>query len=282
MLYNVYSWLSKKNLNFLYTLCQHTLELVPDNPYLGVQISSDLKWSKHINKISNKASSVLGFLRRNLKHCPKECKKIAYTSLVRSILEYGSIVWDPFLQKGIDASEKVQRRAPRFIINDYTTRTPGFITGALTDLGLPDLVTRRAYNRLSFLYKISEGLVPAIGQNVYLTKTPNKRKIKAKTFSGCISNNFVCKNERNNNKCFNTLNCSTPQYKNSFFCENCMWLELSTWQYCPIRNSRHLQKEIVNWHILVIYSARTLPEDLMPVKDSPLYLFRFRFMSSIC
>jgi hypothetical protein len=51
-------------------------------------ISEDMKWSTHINN-AEKASSTLGFLRRNLKYSPKNCKKTAYITLVRSIMDYG-------------------------------------------------------------------------------------------------------------------------------------------------------------------------------------------------
>jgi hypothetical protein len=42
------------------------------------------------------------------KHCSKTLKETAYTSLVSSILDYSSTVWDPYLQKEI---ESIQRRA---------------------------------------------------------------------------------------------------------------------------------------------------------------------------
>ena len=51
-------------------------------PYLGVTISEDLKWSSHISKITKKANSTLGFLKRNLKHCPLNCRMTAYISLI--------------------------------------------------------------------------------------------------------------------------------------------------------------------------------------------------------
>jgi hypothetical protein len=34
-----------------YQLEKHTLQEVQDNPYLGLQISNDLKWSIHINNM---------------------------------------------------------------------------------------------------------------------------------------------------------------------------------------------------------------------------------------
>ena len=46
-------------------------------------------------------------------------KKKLYLSLVRSRLTYCSQVWHPCLLEDIQAMEKVQRRATKYILNDY-------------------------------------------------------------------------------------------------------------------------------------------------------------------
>ena len=98
----------RKKIQGSYKLDGHTLEQVPSNPYLGVQIQEDLKWKEHINNVTEKASSTLGFLRRNLQHCPRECRKTAYIALVRSIMEYGAIIWDPYNKNDINKLENLQ------------------------------------------------------------------------------------------------------------------------------------------------------------------------------
>ena len=55
-----------------------------------------MEWSKHIATMTNKANSKLSFLRRNLKGCPEKLKQTAYFSLIRSFMEYGATVWDPY------------------------------------------------------------------------------------------------------------------------------------------------------------------------------------------
>ena len=145
-----------------YQLNNTILKHVDTNPYLGLMFSKDLTWTAHITNTAKKASSTLGFLRRNLSRCPQECRKTAYLALVRSILEYGSIIWDPYLTKDINLLEQVQRKAARFITGDYKSRTPGSMTKMLEDLNIPTLQQRRQDDRLTFLYKISEGLIPAI------------------------------------------------------------------------------------------------------------------------
>ena len=108
----------KQKTTFMYQLDNVFLQVVPNNPYLGLNISDDLKWNFHINAMCKKASSTLGFIRRNLKMCPKETRLSAYVSLVRSTLEYGAVIWDPFTQNEIDKIERLHRKAAQFISND--------------------------------------------------------------------------------------------------------------------------------------------------------------------
>jgi hypothetical protein len=109
----------KRLSNWIYTLCKQPLEQMENNPYLGVLLNQDMKWSPHIAKITKKANGILAFLRRNLKSCPSPLKETAYSSLVRPILEYSCTVWDPHLKKDVKSIEAIQRRAARFVTGDY-------------------------------------------------------------------------------------------------------------------------------------------------------------------
>ena len=102
-----------KKLKFQYTLKGETLGNVSSTPYLGVCLSETLEWEAHINKITSKANSTLGFLRRNLKACPPKLRETAYFFLVRSYLEYSSAVWDPFRQKDSDNLEKKSKSSSK-------------------------------------------------------------------------------------------------------------------------------------------------------------------------
>ena len=95
----------------LYELNNHILQEVSDNPYLALQISNYLKWSIHINNVCKKANATLGFLRRNLRNVTENCRQTAYISLVRSVMEYGATVWNPYLKGDIDKLEKKQNRS---------------------------------------------------------------------------------------------------------------------------------------------------------------------------
>ena len=56
------------------------------------------------------------FLRRNLFSCPQDVKEAAYKGIVRPIIEYGSLVWDPYTLGLQDELEKVQNCAARFVL----------------------------------------------------------------------------------------------------------------------------------------------------------------------
>ena len=76
--------------------------------------------------------------------------------MVRPILDYASTVWDPADGDTGDktALEKVQRRAARYVHNNFTDRTPGCVTSMMNTLGWEPLATRRTINRLAMLYRM--------------------------------------------------------------------------------------------------------------------------------
>ena len=99
-----------------YQLEGEILQEVSSSPYLGITIYNYLQWKTHITNIVKRANSTLGFLCRNLKYCPVECKRLAYIALIRSPLDYGAIVMDPYKQlETFSHSKKIQRHAAIFI-----------------------------------------------------------------------------------------------------------------------------------------------------------------------
>ena len=100
---------------------------VTKNDYLGVTISSDLNWLRHVTKISNKASRTFGLLKRTLFPSSQNVKSIGYKLLVCPQLEYSSEVWNPYTMKCIQKIEQIPRNSCRFIFHNNNNNNNGYL-----------------------------------------------------------------------------------------------------------------------------------------------------------
>jgi len=67
-----------------------------------------------VNYIAQNACKALYFVMRVLKKENRKAKSLAYTSLVRSILEYGAACWYPCREGQINALDRVQKKTAQF------------------------------------------------------------------------------------------------------------------------------------------------------------------------
>ena len=109
------------------------LETVTCARYLGVDISSNISWSSHIDRVVGNANRSLGYIRRNIKSKSKDVRESAYNTIVRPQLEYASAVWDPHTKEHISKIEMVQRRAARWTFGNFDNRAS--VTEMLNKLG---------------------------------------------------------------------------------------------------------------------------------------------------
>ena len=86
-----------------------TLYSVENVRDLGVKVSSDLSWSKHVGDMVTKARSKLSWVLSVFKTRDKVVMMTLYKSLVRSLLEYCCPLWDPVMTTEIQLLEGVQR-----------------------------------------------------------------------------------------------------------------------------------------------------------------------------
>ena len=158
-----------------YVLHNHHLDVVDSSKYLGVTISNNLKWDRHIDNITAKANRTLGFLKRSLRGCRTSARARAYEAIVRPTLEYAASIWDPHTIRQVTQIEKVQRRAARFVTRNYWDRQPGSVTNMVTSLGWEPLQVRRVKIRLLLLFKIKQNLV-AIPADYYLIQSDSRTR----------------------------------------------------------------------------------------------------------
>ena len=94
---------------------------------------------------------MLNFLKHHLSRCSSHVKASAYLLMVRPVMEYASVVWDPYYQTQISILEKVQRRAARWVLSDYSYHSS--VSAMLEQLNWLPLVKRRKQQRLNLFIK---------------------------------------------------------------------------------------------------------------------------------
>lgn len=146
-----------KKLTAAYHLRDHTLHTTSEAKYLGVMVSTDLNWGKHVSCVAKKANKTLGFLRRNLKISSISIKDRAFKALVRPQLEYACQVWDPHYNTDKMTLEKILRRAARWVVNRH--RQTSSVDGMFDQLNWTPLEERRRKARLTTFYKYHHGEV---------------------------------------------------------------------------------------------------------------------------
>ena len=162
----------KNKIKYPYTLHHQVLERVDSATYLGVELSADLSWARHMNKTTAKANRQLAFLKRNIPIQNQKLKETAYKGIVRPILEYCAPVWDPYHKKYIQQLEMVQRRAARFVLGRYHNTSS--VSDMIQQLQWESLESRRRTACLVMFYKTQNGLV-AVNQPLLVCRPERPR-----------------------------------------------------------------------------------------------------------
>ena len=118
---------------------------------------SKLNFKEHFNHIIGQAFKSLGFIIRTSRYFRSiETVVLLYVSLVRSKLEYASVVWSPHYNQHIEAIEKIQHKFTRFVYRKFHIPYQHY-QDRLKTLNLQSLYSRRAEIDLLYLYKIVNG-----------------------------------------------------------------------------------------------------------------------------
>ena len=112
----------------------------------------------------------------------------------------------------------------------------------LKDLDLPtlQLQDRRTNAKLVFLYKVFEGLVPAIDPDTFIKSNRPNRQIRSVKFTDCVAQNIIDRKVTNNTRSFAVPVSKTNQYnRNSFFVDT-----IVSWNKLPVDTARTKSKTV--------------------------------------
>ncbi|XP_060874011.1 uncharacterized protein LOC132947798 [Metopolophium dirhodum] len=149
--------------DYSYTINGSVIDRVASNSDLGVLFTADMNFRPHIDSICCRALKSLGFVMRTMNEFKLSGSlKTVYCSLVRSMLEYASVLWDPFVVTDSCHLERVQRRflsSAAYMLK--IVHPPHDYTPVLHALGLTSLADGRVKANLAFLKKLIDGSLNA-------------------------------------------------------------------------------------------------------------------------
>lgn len=156
-----------KPVAFNYTINHQLLQRVDNVRDLGITLDCALTFKLHYSGIVAKANRQLGFIFKIADEFrDPACLKALYCSLVRSILEFSSVVWCPYQAVWIARIESVQRKFVRYAFrhlpwNDPVNLPPYEDRCQL--LGLETLEHRRTISQAVFAAKVLIGDIDSPG-----------------------------------------------------------------------------------------------------------------------
>ena len=152
-----------KNVNdssFFITLNGLSIPLVDEVRYLGLIITNDLSWEKHILEHSNSLNYKL-FQLKQLRKCgaPKELLLSTYKTFIQAKIDYGISIWACTSEKNIKLIQRKQNRAARIITGTYDNRAARGID-LVRQLGLMTIKQRRNYFLTKLTFEAMIGVAP--------------------------------------------------------------------------------------------------------------------------
>ena len=184
---------------FNYKLGSTDLLKVKEEKDLGVTVTDTLSWNPHIQNIVSKANKLLGLLKRTCPLLPDaNVRRTLYLSIVKSQLSYATVVWSPHHIYLKLKTERVQRRATRWILKERLHESS--YKERLIKLNLLPLCYDREIMDLIFFYNCLYGISP-IDVNNFVNFIPHTRT------RNCFNPEILLK----------TQSCNTSSFKASYF-----------------------------------------------------------------
>ncbi|KAJ4432824.1 hypothetical protein ANN_21463 [Periplaneta americana] len=182
--------------------------------YLGVYLNSKLSWGEHVDNVTGKAWRALHFIMRILRKASPKSREIAYLTLVRPLMEYGTTCWDPYRIYQINSLERIQYRAAKFVKGK---REDGNDT--IKELKWETLENRRRKTRITSLYRAHLGqkawvdITARLEKPTYYGRNDHDFKIKCRKQKTDVGPSTKC----SHNICANRGVC--VQQWNSYACD---------------------------------------------------------------
>ena len=164
----------KSNLtNIPLTVDNQTIKSVPSVELLGIHLDDKLNFNLHISNICRSAANQLNALIRLKNYLSFNAKRVLINSYIISNFNYCPLVRMFSTAKSLNKIESLQKRALRFLYNDYSISYEGLLEKA----GKIKMNVYRLRNLCVEIYKTINKLNPEFMNNIFKVKE-NKRVVR--------------------------------------------------------------------------------------------------------
>ena len=139
------------------------IEFVKHHKHLGLTLTANMKWDQHIETILKSTSKIIGIMRKLKYNFTRKALNQIYLSYVRPILEYSCIVWNGCTTEQSNSVEKLQNEAARIVTG--LTRSVS-LENLYRECGWESLQSRRSNQKLKFMYRATNDMVPTYISNL--------------------------------------------------------------------------------------------------------------------
>ena len=133
------------------------IEEVKSYKYLGIHLTSNLRWNLHIDNTCLKAQKLVNMIRPLKFLLDRRSLEMIYKSFVLPVIEYGSVVWGGSYDSDLRKLDSLQIDALR-IITGATARSS--ITALYKETNFIPISEKCKITKLIMFYKIHTGVAP--------------------------------------------------------------------------------------------------------------------------
>jgi len=129
-----------------------------ETKFLGVILSSDLKWSVHIDVVICKISKTIGIISKVRHLIPQELTRLLYITLVEPYINYCNIVWaSPDPTTKLDKIFKIQKTYRRLIT---FSKSRAHSLEPFQRLNILNVYKLHKFQLLCYMYKLMNNKLP--------------------------------------------------------------------------------------------------------------------------
>jgi len=140
-----------KSINDDITFVNESLIEVENIKLLGINITSSLDWSYHINHLAKRAGQRLGILRKARRILPPASISTLYKTKVRSIMEYCGPIWQNASKCALNKLDTIQRKVCHLI---------GKKQNVIPEYNINSLEQRRNVSGMCQIHRMVTGVAP--------------------------------------------------------------------------------------------------------------------------